>query len=121
MANQVSEPEDESIRVVLQVPNHDSLEELLTTVSGSSMAAQTRSIAPATLSNDTSVSIDLDILTEKQLETLEIALDKGYYDRPREASLDDIASLFDISKSAVSQRLRSAEGKIIQDAFGQMA
>lgn len=46
-------------------------------------------------------------------ETLEVALALGYYDNPRSATMDDIAEVLGISKSAVYHRLNRVEGKAI--------
>lgn len=45
-------------------------------------------------------------LTEKQRETLVVAFREGYFDDPREVSLEELSEMFDISPRAVSQRLR---------------
>ncbi|AFZ74462.1 helix-turn-helix domain-containing protein [Natronobacterium gregoryi] len=47
-------------------------------------------------------------LTEKQQDLLTAAYEEGYFDVPRDISQDELAQRFDISKSAVSQRLRRA-------------
>ncbi|MFB6085938.1 MAG: helix-turn-helix domain-containing protein [Halodesulfurarchaeum sp.] len=49
--------------------------------------------------------LETPLLTEKQREAFDTAVSLGYYDRPREASLDEIASELGISRSAVSHRL----------------
>ncbi|MFC4358076.1 helix-turn-helix domain-containing protein [Halobium salinum] len=47
-----------------------------------------------------------DKLTRAQAETLALAIDAGYFEVPRKASLSDLATQLGISDSAVSQRLR---------------
>lgn len=54
-------------------------------------------------------------LTEKQQEALAIADAAGYYDRPREATLDDLADELDVTPSAVSQRLTAIERKLVRE------
>lgn len=51
-------------------------------------------------------------LTEKQREAFLIAVEAGYYDRPRGATLDDIAEELDITSSAVSQRLTAVKRRL---------
>lgn len=51
-------------------------------------------------------------LTAKQREAFRIAVDAGYYDRPRRATLDDIAAELGISPSAVSQRLTGVKRRL---------
>lgn len=47
-------------------------------------------------------------------ETLEVALALGYYDKPRNATMEDIAQVLGISKSAVYHRLSDLEGKAVE-------
>jgi hypothetical protein len=63
--------------------------------------------------------MDVSSITAKQREALETALDLGYYDSPREADLGDCAEALDISKSAVSQRLNTAETKLVRSFLGR--
>ena len=56
-------------------------------------------------------------LTEPQVEALVGAYLQGYYDEPREATLDDLATLFDISRTAVSGRLRRGSAALIEEAL----
>jgi len=58
-----------------------------------------------------------DFLTEKQQETMRAALDMGYYDTPREASLSKVAEECGIAKSTCSEILHRAEERIIKDFF----
>ena len=50
-------------------------------------------------------------LSETERRTLEAAVDRGYFESPRGASLGDLAEQFGVSKTAVSKNLRRAEGK----------
>lgn len=54
-------------------------------------------------------------LTEKQREAVQTAVDMGYYDRPREASLGDLADRLGVTRSALSQRLNAVESKLVTD------
>ena len=57
-------------------------------------------------------------LTETEQETFEVASKNGYYETPRETTLDELADHFDISKTAVSMNLRRSERKILKAALG---
>lgn len=57
--------------------------------------------------------VDVSDLTAKQWQALALAHRLGYYDQPRNADLADLAAELDISKSAVSQRLRAAESTLV--------
>lgn len=54
-------------------------------------------------------------LTRKQREALASAIEAGYYEQPREASLDDLADELDLSPSGVSQRLNAVERKLVYE------
>jgi hypothetical protein len=61
--------------------------------------------------------VNLDGLTDTERDTIDRAIVAGYYDRPRSISFDELAAEIDISKSALSKRLTSAEAKIMRDLF----
>lgn len=56
-------------------------------------------------------------LTQKQLEVIKTALALGFYNTPRDVTLDDLANIFGISKAAVHNRLQAAERKVIAKYF----
>lgn len=51
-------------------------------------------------------------ITEKQREAFLIAVERGYYERPRGATLEDIAEELGITSSAVSQRLTAVKRRL---------
>jgi hypothetical protein len=56
-------------------------------------------------------------LTPKQLEVIKTALALGFYNTPRDVTLDDLSNIFGISKAAVHNRLQAAERKVIARFF----
>ncbi|WP_254524332.1 helix-turn-helix domain-containing protein [Natrinema caseinilyticum] len=73
--------------------------------------------------NDVSVTVDhlrvsddqddgVVALTDKQQELLAVAHEEGYFDVPRGISQNELADRLDVSKSAISQRLRRAIGQL---------
>lgn len=54
------------------------------------------------------------VLTDKQCEALSLAIESGYYDRPRGTTLDELAETLDITPSAVSQRLNAVNRRLIE-------
>ena len=52
-------------------------------------------------------------LTDTQREALVLAYERGYFDSPRTASLEDIASELDISQQSLSSRLRRGHRRLI--------
>jgi len=63
------------------------------------------------------VTFDLSSLTPKQRRGLELAVVRGYFDDDRDVRLSDLADELEISKSALSQRLRTAQAKLVTDVF----
>lgn len=52
-------------------------------------------------------------LTQTQIESLEVAHEMGYFEVPREATLDDVAERLDISHQALSECLRRAHNTMV--------
>ena len=52
-------------------------------------------------------------LTDRQREALSLAVERGYYDIPRECSTKDLARELDISDQAVTERLRRAIATLV--------
>ena len=48
----------------------------------------------------------------EQRAALNAAVEGGYYETPRETTLDDLAASLDIPRSTLSYRLRQAESKL---------
>ncbi|AXR76893.1 helix-turn-helix domain-containing protein [Natrarchaeobaculum sulfurireducens] len=55
-----------------------------------------------------------DPLTESQREALVLAHESGFYDIPRETTLETIADALEISNQAVSERLRRGQSRLIE-------
>ena len=53
------------------------------------------------------------VLTGVQRETLAAALDQGYFAVPRTATLQDLAREFDVSDTAISQRIRRGVARLL--------
>jgi hypothetical protein len=53
------------------------------------------------------------MLTTRQQEVVELAIEHGYYVSPRQCTLTDLAETLDVNKSVVSRILQRAEGHII--------
>ena len=54
-----------------------------------------------------------EMLTARQQEVVELAVEHGYYESPRRCTLTDLAESLDVNKSVVSRILQRAEGHII--------
>ncbi|MFB6069154.1 MAG: helix-turn-helix domain-containing protein [Halobacterium sp.] len=53
-------------------------------------------------------------LTARQREVVATAVDAGYYDVPRTATLEDVAAELDVAASTVSDHLRKAEAAVMR-------
>jgi hypothetical protein len=56
-----------------------------------------------------------DGLTDNQQEARRTAYELGYFDIPRQASLEAVAAELDISASSVSERLRRAQTRLVEE------
>lgn len=59
----------------------------------------------------------LDLLTERQREVLQIAYYRGYFEQPKKANSEDIASDLGIDRSTFTQHLRTAQRKLLGKIF----
>ncbi|MFP8954379.1 helix-turn-helix domain-containing protein [Natrialbaceae archaeon A-arb3/5] len=59
----------------------------------------------------------IDRLSPRQRAAVETAIELGYYDRPREATSDDIARELDCATSTAAEHLRKAESKLVLGLF----
>ena len=55
-------------------------------------------------------------LTDRQLAALRVALDNGYYEQPRGASVSDLAAETAVARSTYEEHLRKAENKLVTNA-----
>ena len=54
-----------------------------------------------------------DGLTDRQLTAIRIALDNGYYEQPRKASIAELAGQTSVARSTFEEHLRKAENKLL--------
>lgn len=56
-------------------------------------------------------------LTEAQYEALSLAVERGYFDVPREVEFDELAAELDVSVQALSERIRRGADKVLRAAL----
>lgn len=56
-----------------------------------------------------------DEVTDRQLAALSIALDHGYYEQPRKASIAELAAETTVARSTFEEHLRKAENKLVSN------
>ncbi|MFC7009648.1 helix-turn-helix domain-containing protein [Halalkalicoccus salilacus] len=61
-----------------------------------------------------------DLLTDRQRRFMIEALQRGYYDSPRECSLTDLAAALDVGKSTASRVLHNAEETVVKEFFAEL-
>ncbi|MXV62941.1 bacterio-opsin activator [Natronorubrum sp. JWXQ-INN-674] len=57
-------------------------------------------------------------LTAAQLEALELAFEQGYFDDPRRATLDELATELEITRQSLAGRLRRGHRNLLARQFG---
>ncbi|MFB6201924.1 MAG: helix-turn-helix domain-containing protein [Halorhabdus sp.] len=57
------------------------------------------------------------VLTDRQTTLVREAIDRGYYDTPRECTLTELAAAMDMAKSTCSETLHRAEETIVKGFF----
>lgn len=59
-------------------------------------------------------------LPPEQQRVLEVAADRGYYETPRETTLDELATTLACPRSTVSYRLRRAEAELVEEFLSSL-
>lgn len=105
--------EERQFRVSVTVNEREFVEDVLACLKESGVNATLDKIVDLQMERPSQTVIDISSVTNKQWEALELAVDQGYYDDPRNIDLEWLSSSLSISKSAVSQRLRGAEATVV--------
>ncbi len=81
--------------------------------------AKTRVCAVRSEAAQPSVGRDdlLEALTDRQQQITEFAYLNGYFERPREQNLTELAERLELSRQTVAQHLRTAERKLFRELF----
>lgn len=62
---------------------------------------------------------DDEALTRRQEEILHVAFERGYFDYPKRVSIRDLAAIFHVSISTISEILRKGQTKVFASYFGE--
>ncbi|PSP99260.1 DNA-binding protein [Halobacteriales archaeon QS_4_70_19] len=92
----------------VRFPDRDALSETADAFQDYGVTMNYQSI---TSGNDAAAGADL--LTDKQREVLQTAIDAGYYEIPRNATLEELAEELDVSHQALSECLRRAQEALV--------
>ncbi|MFP4530893.1 MAG: helix-turn-helix domain-containing protein [Halodesulfurarchaeum sp.] len=115
----ITDVDNTGITITTHVPDREVLQELIEDLKSVGNSVSLQEIVTGSGSELTSrfERVDLSSLTEKQQSAVELAIEEGYYKRPRETSLEELADQLDISQQALSQRLGAVEEKLITQLF----
>lgn len=116
----VTEVADDHVVVQTYLPDRELLTELvdeLKTVTETLSLRRLMRVEAVDDERTEQVTLDLSTLTELEQETAMIAVGAGYYQQPRETTVEELADRLEISNSALSRRLSSIESKLAIGAF----
>jgi predicted DNA binding protein len=106
------------VYLTVRIADRDQLSQVVKQYTSMGPAVETITIVDPASEHSEPLTVEVGNLTEKQWEALQVAHELGHYSSPRGGHLEEIAEELGISKSAVSQRLRAAESKIIPSILG---
>ncbi|MFB6075185.1 MAG: bacterio-opsin activator domain-containing protein [Haloarculaceae archaeon] len=105
-------------RIAADVPGHQDppaiIESFLSSFPAADLRTKRRKDASTPILTTRELSRELERrLSPRQQEVLEAAFDAGYYERPREASGEELADGLGISSATFSQHIRAAERSVL--------
>ncbi len=109
--------QDGILTIVFHAADYDQLQEVIAELRDQFPDMDIKRLvqSPAGEQAQDSVSVNRSKLTHRQLEILETAYEKGYFDRPRRSNATEIAAELDINPSTFREHLTAAESKILKD------
>ncbi|MFW5922145.1 MAG: helix-turn-helix domain-containing protein [Halodesulfurarchaeum sp.] len=120
---QVTESDDNTVIVKTYLSDRERLTDLIGDLKAATEGVTVRRLKRVDTQDESNrqkfVTLDLYELTDKQRQAITAAVAAGYYETPREVSLGELADRIEISKSALSQRLKAAESKLVTSAFSR--
>jgi PAS domain S-box-containing protein len=113
-------PDSGALAVTVQLSSATDVREYVDAVTGALdevdlVAKHNQPVDPD--SESTLVRTVDDRLTDRQLETLRMAFHAGYFDWPRSTDAETVAGKMGIAQSTLSQHLRTAERKLLEELF----
>lgn len=111
---------NDTLFVSITVPDRSTLREVIDALRRRDAVVHLEQILPLAREGDQARTIELDVseITDKQREAIDAAVATGYYERPRQTDLTELADRLGVSESAVSQRLKGAETTLIRELAG---
>lgn len=90
------------------IGSHEAYRELLGSLEGQGVGVEVKRLSKAKGGKS---------LTARQEQILQIALEKGYFEYPKNIDLRSLASILDVSAPTLSELLRKAQKKILTEYF----
>lgn len=110
--------DDDALIVSVATADREELSEIVTSLRDLGAAVRLERIGHSNADPERRLlELEADDVTEKQFEAVRMAVEAGYYERPRRADLGDLADELEVSRSAVSQRLAAVESKLVTELF----
>jgi len=113
-------PDSEHLAVTVQLPYETEVREFVDTVTGAldgvELVAKHHQSHDWQSNSTVATAVD-DRLTDRQREVLRMAFHAGYFDWPRGTDADTVAAEIGIAQSTLSQHLRTAERKLLEELF----
>lgn len=103
--------DDERWQFRLRFVNHDKLSTFYNLCTENDLPVYVERTYTLTESVEGGHRLDL---SAEQREALVLALERGYFDTPRQVRLDDLAAELDISQQALSDRIRRGNEKVLR-------
>ena len=82
-----------------------------------SMVAELREISTVRVESIVKLTGPPSVLSDRQHETLETALEMGYFEWPRRADIETVADTLDVTHSTALEHLRKAQRKLLTRAL----
>mgnify|MGYP005840670731 FL=1 len=92
----------------IMAPSHEELRDAMASIERHADIAYIRN-------KDSDFAFDRTGLTEKQSKVLMMAIEMGYFDTPRLASIEDVAVKLGVAPSTAIEHLRKAEKKVLDN------
>jgi predicted DNA binding protein len=106
-----------TLTLVFHAPNFESLQSIMATLREQypSVDVQRLLQPPLDGSPEDRVFVNRGKLTDRQLEVLTVAYDRGYFERPKQANATEIAESLGIAQSTFTEHLVAAQRKLLGD------
>ena len=111
--------EDGELTVVFHVENFERLQDVMATLRDRFTDVTVEQLLQPPLEGtpDDRVFVNRGKLTDRQLEVLELAYERGYFERPKGANATELAAELGVSRSTFTEHLVAAQRKVLEDVL----